>query len=84
MDYSTTPLTGKDLLKKSALKEAETFKVDFLRKNFSKLKLFPNGQRHIEFVNNCNDRLTRNIKLSEAQIKYLDTLFDQILEEVEN
>lgn len=81
MDYSNTPLHGQDLLKKDALKEGVQFKIDFLRKNFSKLKLFPNGQRHIDFVNGINDRFTRNIKLSEAQIKYLDTLFDKILEE---
>ncbi len=83
MDYSTTPLRGKDLLKKDALKEAETFKVDFLRKNFSKLKLFDNGERHIEFVNNCNDRLCKGDILTERQVPYLDSLFDQMLETVE-
>ena len=80
MDFSNTPIRGEDLIKKDALRKGEEFKINFLRKNFSKLKLFPNGQKHIVFVNNINDRLTRNIKLSEAQIKYLDTLFDEILE----
>ncbi|OGU84380.1 MAG: hypothetical protein A2W11_03735 [Ignavibacteria bacterium RBG_16_35_7] len=84
MDYSNTPLRGGDLLKPDVLKEAEKFKVDFLRKNFSKLKLFENGQRHIEFVNNCNDRLCAGNVLTERQVFYLDSLFEQMLDSTED
>ena len=81
MDYTHVPtLHGADFLKKNVVIEAEQFKVNFLKERIQKVRLLDNGTRHVGFLENCSDRLQKGNPLTDNQVPYLDSLFDQILE----
>lgn len=81
MDYSNTNLSGKDLFKKNARWEGQKFKINYLKKQVEDLRLIDTNGKHEKFINDIDELLDHGLKLSEAQTKYLDGLFNQIFGE---
>ena len=81
MDFSNTPLKGKDLLNKDAIKVGERFKVNYLLDHMRELKLIDSGKKHEKFVKDMDLLLERGFVLKERQVTYLDGLFNKIFDE---
>jgi len=83
MNYSNTNLSGKELLNNDAIKQAVCYKINYIIENIDELRLIDKNEKHETFINNIASLVKRGIKLSEAQIRYLEYLFDKILERIQ-
>jgi len=79
MDYSNTNLSGKDLLSKKARRDGLMFKIKYIKENIGDLRLIDAEGKHEKFVDDMERLIKQGYELTQAQIRYVESLFDKIL-----
>ena len=81
MDFSNTPLTGREFFQKDARSAGCRFKVNYLLDHMKELGLIDKENKHEKFVKDMDLLLERGFVLKERQVTYLDGLFNKIFDE---